>query len=64
VPLFPTDYTVRKGHRLVLLVQSEDLEWAIAKPDPGMTNPTIDVDWSTAQSTLTLPVVGSTRALF
>jgi X-Pro dipeptidyl-peptidase len=64
IALFPTDYTVRKGHRLVLLVQSEDLDWAIAKPDPGMTNPTVTIDWNAAQSTLTLPVVGSTRGLF
>jgi X-Pro dipeptidyl-peptidase len=64
VALFPTDYTVRKGHRLVLLVQSEDLDWAIAKPDPARTSPVVQIDWSTAQSSLTLPVVGSTRGIF
>jgi len=64
VALFPTDYTVRKGHRLVLLVQSEDLDWAIAKPDPARTNPTVMIDWGNGQSTLTLPVVGSTHGLF
>jgi X-Pro dipeptidyl-peptidase len=64
IELFPTDYTVRKGHRLVLLVQSEDLDWAIAKPDPTATSANVSIDWSSAQSTLTLPVVGSTRGLF
>jgi X-Pro dipeptidyl-peptidase len=64
IQLFPTDYTVRKGHRLVLLVQSEDLDWAIAKPDPGRTSPTVTIDWANAQSTLTLPVVGNARGLF
>ena len=64
VALFPTDYTVRAGHRLVLLVQSEDLDWAIAKPDAGTTSPVVTIDWSKAQSTLTLPVVGTTRGMF
>lgn len=64
VELFPTDYTVRKGHRLVLLVQSEDLDWAIAKPDPARTSPTVTIDWSKGQSALTLPVVGTTKGLF
>jgi X-Pro dipeptidyl-peptidase len=64
VKLFPTDYTVRKGHRLVLLVQSEDVDWAIAKPYPGAADPTVQVDWSKAQSWLSLPVVGSTTHLF
>jgi X-Pro dipeptidyl-peptidase len=64
IQLFPTDYTVRKGHRLVLLVQSEDLDWAMAKPDPARSDPTVTIDWTQAQSTLTLPVVGSTRGLF
>jgi X-Pro dipeptidyl-peptidase len=64
VALFPTDYTVRKGHRLVLLVQSEDVDWAVAKPDPGRTSPTVTLDWSRGQSTLTLPVVGRTSGLF
>jgi len=64
VQLFPTDYTVRKGHRLVLLVQSEDLDWAIAKPDPARSDPTVTIDWANAQSTLTLPVVGGVAGLF
>jgi X-Pro dipeptidyl-peptidase len=59
VKLFPTDYTVRKGHRLVLLVQSEDLDWAIAKPYPGIADPTVQIDWSKGQSWLDVPVVHS-----
>jgi hypothetical protein len=55
--LFPTDYTVRKGHSLVLLVQTEDLDWAFAKPYPAASDPTVRIDWSKAQSWLTLPVV-------
>jgi X-Pro dipeptidyl-peptidase len=56
VELFPTDYTVRKGHRLVLLVQSEDLDWAIAKPYPVPVDPTVQIDWSRGQSWLSLPI--------
>jgi len=57
VALFPTDYTVRKGHRLVLLVQSEDLDWAIAKPYPTASDPTVQIDWRRGQSWLSLPIV-------
>ena len=57
VKLFPTDYTVRKGHRLALLVQTEDVDWAVAKPYPTPTDPTVQVDWSKGQSWLSLPVV-------
>jgi X-Pro dipeptidyl-peptidase len=64
VKLFPTDYTVRKGHRLVLLVQTEDLDWAIAKPYPNPSDPTVRIDWSKGQSWLELPVVGSARGAF
>jgi hypothetical protein len=45
-------------------VQSEDLDWAIAKPDPARTDQTVTIDWTKGQSTLTLPIVGSTRGLF
>jgi len=58
VALFPTDYTVRKGHRIVLLVQSEDVDWVFPKPLPAATDPTVRVDWSHGQSWLSLPVVG------
>ena len=64
IDLFPTDYTVRKGHRLVLLVQSEDLDWAVAKAYPDPTDPTVQIDWSKGQSWLQLPAVGSTSHIF
>ena len=64
IQLFPTDFTVRKGHRLVLLVQSEDLDWAIAKPNPARTDPAMTAEWFGSQSWLTLPIVGTTRGLF
>jgi hypothetical protein len=64
VKLFPTDYTVRKGHRIAVLVQSEMVDWAIAKPYPNPSDPTVQLDWSKGQSWLSLPVVGSTRSLF
>jgi X-Pro dipeptidyl-peptidase len=56
VALFPTDYTVRAGHRLVLLVQPEDVDWAFAKPLASPSNPTVRIDWSRGQSWLTLPL--------
>ena len=57
VQLFPTDYTVRAGHELVLLVQSEDIDWAFAKPYPTASDPTVQIDWSKGQSWLSLPIV-------
>jgi X-Pro dipeptidyl-peptidase len=56
VQLFPTDYTVRAGHRLVLLVQPEDADWAFPKPLASPSDPTVRVDWSHGQSWLALPV--------
>jgi X-Pro dipeptidyl-peptidase len=68
VALWPTDYTVRAGHRLLLLVSTEAIDWGIAKPysDPS-TSPTVQLGYEQAQSYLTLPVVGtvvSSDALF
>jgi predicted acyl esterase len=57
VPLFPTDYTVGKGHQLVLLVQTEDLDWAITKPYPAAADPRVQIDWAKGQSWLDVPVV-------
>jgi X-Pro dipeptidyl-peptidase len=57
VALFPTDYTVRRGHRLVLLVQSEDVDWAFPKPLASPSNPTVQIDWSKGQSWLDLPEI-------
>ena len=60
VSLWPTDYTVRAGHRLVLLVSTEIADWGTPKPysDPT-TSPTVQLDYEQAQSYLTLPVVGA-----
>jgi X-Pro dipeptidyl-peptidase len=57
IALFPTDYTVRKGHRLVLLVQSEDVDWAFAKPLASPRNPSVQIDWSKGQSWLDVPEI-------
>ena len=64
IELFPTDYTVRKGHRLVLLVQSEDLDWAIAKPYPVPVDPSVQIDWSNGQSWLSLPIASGASHAF
>ena len=64
VDLFPTDYTVRKGHQLVLLIQTEDLDWAFAKAYPDAADPTVQIDWSNAQSWLDVPLVGAIRNVF
>lgn len=53
----PADYTVRAGHRLVLLVQTETSEWAIPKPYPVPSVPTVRINYESGQSYLTLPVV-------
>jgi predicted acyl esterase len=53
--LKPTDYTVRAGHRVVLLMSTETLEWAKSKlPDTPASN-TVTVDYAQGQSYLTLP---------
>ena len=58
--LWPTDYTVRAGHRLVLLVSTEIADWGTPKPYPDpTTSPTVQLGYEQAQSYLTLPVVGS-----
>jgi X-Pro dipeptidyl-peptidase len=59
VALFPTDYTVRAGHRLVLLVQSEDADWAFPKPLSSPADPTVGIDWSRGQSWLDVPEASS-----
>jgi X-Pro dipeptidyl-peptidase len=64
VELFPTDYTVRKGHRLVLLLQSEDLDWAIAKPYPAAVDPRVQINWDHGQSWLSLPIAAGASHAF
>jgi X-Pro dipeptidyl-peptidase len=52
--LKPTDYTVRAGHRIVLLMSTETLEWAKSKvPPAGSTS--VAVDYDKGQSWLELP---------
>ena len=52
--LKPTDYTIRAGHRVVLLMSTETLEWAKSKvPPTGSTSVTVDYD--KGQSWLELP---------
>ena len=53
--LKPTDYTVRAGHRIVLLMSTETLEWAKSKlPDvPG--NNTVTLNYQDGSSWLELP---------
>ena len=54
--LWPTDYTFRAGHRLVLLVSTETLEWAKSKVyDVPTDSPTVTIDYARGQSYLTLP---------
>ncbi len=60
VALKPSDYIVRKGHRLVLLVQSEELDWAAATPDATCARAdcaTWTVGTGGLQTTVTFPEV-------
>ena len=58
--LKPTDYTVRPGHRLVLLLSTETLEWAKSKVyDVPTDDPTVTIDYAQGQSFLTLPAAVS-----
>ena len=56
VVLKPTDYTLRKGHRLALVVTSENAEWSVVKDAGGVVNLLIG---GTHFSTLTLPLLGA-----
>lgn len=66
VSLWPTDYTVRAGHRLVLLVSTEIADWAIPKlyTDDPTSSPTVQLDYQKAQSYLTLPLVSPVAGVF
>src|SRR5205823_5045857 len=56
----PTDYTFSRGHRIVLLVSTETLEWAKSKAyDIPTANPTVTIDYKQGQSYLTLPAAVS-----
>jgi X-Pro dipeptidyl-peptidase len=63
--LKPTDYTFRAGHRIVLLISTETLEWAKSKVyDLPTTDPTVTIDYTRGQSYLTLPATRSDRRPF
>jgi predicted acyl esterase len=55
--LKPTDYTLAAGHRLVLLMSTETLEWAKSKLPDSPANNTVTIDYGQGQSYLTLPSV-------
>jgi hypothetical protein len=60
--LWPQDYTVRAGHRLILVVSTETTEWDIAKfpyytGTPGL--PTVQLSYEHSESYITLPIVAS-----
>jgi X-Pro dipeptidyl-peptidase len=63
--LWPTDYTVRAGHRLVLLMSTETLEWAKSKVyGLASDSPIVQIDYSAGQSYLTLPAATASQAAF
>lgn len=63
--LKPTDYTFRAGHRIVLLISTETLEWGKSKVyDIPTADPTVTIDYKQGQSYLTLPTAASSRGAF
>jgi X-Pro dipeptidyl-peptidase len=63
--LKPTDYTFRRGHRIVLLISTETLEWAKSKVyDIPTANPRVTIDYGRGQSYLTLPAAVPTGKTF
>ena len=63
--LWPTDYTVHAGHRLVLLVSTETLEWAKSKAyGLASDSPVVQIDYSAGQSYLTVPAAKASQAPF
>jgi X-Pro dipeptidyl-peptidase len=60
----PTDYTFRAEHRIGLLVTSETLDWAIAKPPGDCAGPEcgrLHLQVGGARTYVSLPVVGAPR---
>lgn len=72
----PQDYTIKAGHVLWVNLQTEALEWAVAKPYPGCetpdnidtsnvppTTPCVDVymDWEDAKFRVNLPVMNAPK---
>ena len=60
IPLWPQDYTVHAGHRLILILSTETTEWDIAKlaTSTDIGAPTAQIDYEQSQSYITLPAVG------
>ena len=60
INLWPQDYTVRAGHRLVLLISTETADWDLPKAyDGAPSSPTVQLNYEQGQSYLTLPIVGA-----
>jgi X-Pro dipeptidyl-peptidase len=55
VPIKPTDYTFRKGHRLALVVQTDAVDWVLPRPCAGGA-PVVEVLYGGGASALTLPL--------
>jgi putative CocE/NonD family hydrolase len=55
VPIKPTDYTFRKGHRLALVVQTDAVEWVLPRPCTGGA-PVVEVLYGGGASALSLPL--------
>jgi X-Pro dipeptidyl-peptidase len=51
----PTDYTIRAGHRVVLLMSTETLEWAKSKLPDTPANNTVTLNYQDGKSWLELP---------
>ena len=68
INLWPQDYTVKAGHRLILLLSTETTDWDVSKlassTDLGALS--AQIDYEAAQSWITVPSVGATSgdALF
>jgi len=59
INLWPQDYTVHAGHRLILVVSTETTEWDIPKVYNGAPGaPTVQLGYEQSQSYITLPIVG------
>lgn len=62
IPLWPQDYTVRAGHRLVLILSTETTDWDVPKFATSLDtgSATARIDYEQSQSYITLPIVGVT----
>jgi predicted acyl esterase len=60
ISLWPQDYTVHAGHRLILILSTETTEWDIAKlaTSTDVGAPTAQIAYEQSQSYITLPIVG------